>query len=283
LITMVFSIIFWTNINLSKGVASKAPYAPSDAWQTSLLWMKDNTPEPLGDPDAYYQLYNQSTFTYPDTAYGVTSWWDFGYWISGIAHRIPNANPSQDPAPIQKTAALFLSSDESTEQKIRAELDSSYIIADYVSAIDKFSAVINWAGLNSDDFFYVFLVPYKDNQLVPKMLFYPKYYGTLLVRLYNFDGKAVTKESPIVVAYEDIVDQGNHYKVVTDSKQFSSYNEALDYKNNQKTGKYFVVSDDPFTSPVALEAVQDYQLVYSSKSDKSTLAEVKIFQYLNSK
>jgi len=152
-----------------------------------------------------------------------------------------------------------------------------------ISESGKFWAVLNWAGLNSADYYDVFLVPYKDNQLVPKMLFYPKYYDTLLVRLYNFDGKAVTKESPIVVAYDDIVDQGNHYKVVTDSKQFSSYNEALDYIKNQKTGKYVVVSADPFTSPVALEAVQDYQLVYSSKPDNSSISEVKIFQYLNSK
>lgn len=297
-VIVVLVLVFSFNIAKSRVVASQAPYSPSDAWQASLLWMKDNTPEPLGDPDAYYKLYTRGTFNYPDSAYGVTAWWDYGYWISRIAHRIPNTNPSQDPAPIQKTAKLFLSSDESTAQKIRAELNSSYIIGDYDSATmrltyntstgqisesGKFWAVLNWAGLNSADYYDVFLVPYKDNQLVPKMLFYPKYYDTLLVRLYNFDGKAVTKESPIVVAYDDIVDQGNHYKVVTDSKQFSSYNEALDYIKNQKTGKYVVVSGDPFTSPVALEAVQDYQLVYSSKPDNSSISEVKIFQYLNSK
>ena len=112
-IIVVFFFVFFWNIGKSKEVASQALFAPSDAWQASLLWMKDNTPDPFGDPDAYYRLYEPppagENFTYPKSAYGVMSWWDYGYWITRIAHRLPSTNPSQAPAPITKVAKLFLS------------------------------------------------------------------------------------------------------------------------------------------------------------------------------
>jgi dolichyl-diphosphooligosaccharide--protein glycosyltransferase len=58
----------------------------NEGWQTSLLWLKDsnNSPDPFGDfddPDFYYRLY-ETPFQYPESAYGVMSWWDYGYWIS---------------------------------------------------------------------------------------------------------------------------------------------------------------------------------------------------------
>ncbi|MFH1647585.1 MAG: STT3 domain-containing protein [Chloroflexota bacterium] len=74
-VILVFVLVFLFNIIKAKEVASVARFAPSDAWQDSLVWMKDNTPEPLGDPDAYYNLYEPG-FQYPETAYGVVSWWD---------------------------------------------------------------------------------------------------------------------------------------------------------------------------------------------------------------
>ena len=37
----------------------------------------------------YYAIYDKSTFTYPNTSYGVMSWWDYGHLITYIAHRIP--------------------------------------------------------------------------------------------------------------------------------------------------------------------------------------------------
>ena len=82
--------------------------APTDGWMQALTWMQANTPEPLGDPNAYYKLYN-TDYKYPASAYGVTTWWDYGYWVSVIAKRLPSVNPSQDPEPIIKTANLFLS------------------------------------------------------------------------------------------------------------------------------------------------------------------------------
>lgn len=289
MIMVVLLFLCPSTIVRARGVASQVPFAPSDAWQSSLLWMKDNTPEPLGDPDGYYKFYEApppgENFTYPKSAYGVTSWWDYGYWISRIAHRIPNANPSQAPEPIKKIAAFFLTQDESLTREMMKELDSSYIIIDYAVCTSKFWAVVTWSGQEHSEFTDVYYLPY-EGELVGVQLFYPKYYYTMLVRLYNFDGKAVTDVSPVVISYEEKLDQGgNRYKQVVDFEEFTSYQDALDYVESQESGNYRIVGINPFISPVSLEAVQNYNLVYSSESgiassDGDKIPEVKIFEYL---
>jgi len=117
------------------------------------------------------------------------------------------------------------------------------------------------------------------------ILFYPEYYRSLVVRLYNFDGKQVVPSSSIVVSYEQkITREGQSYREITGAKTFSSYEEAEAYVSSQKSGNYKIVSSDPFASPVPLEALEHYKMVYSSKGTKlqpsgGIVSEVKIFEY----
>ncbi|MGD1120033.1 MAG: oligosaccharyl transferase, archaeosortase A system-associated [Dehalococcoidales bacterium] len=286
-IVLVIVLVFVFNIVKAKQVAAQAPYAPSDAWQASLDWMKDNTPDPFGDSGAYYDLYTNTApggFTYPATAYGVTSWWDYGYWITRIAHRLPTTNPSQPPVPIQKTANLFLSSDETTIQSLLKELGTAYVVSDYYMVTSKFWAIINWAGQSQNDYTAVYYIM-NNNQLQPIQVYTPEYYQCLLVRLYNFNGQAVTDVSPLVITYVDKTDgQGHAYQQITDAEQASSYQAALDYIKNHPSDKTRIIGVNPFISPVPLDAVPDFNVAFSSSqiiqySDNTTVPEVKIFQY----
>ena len=298
-IIVVFLFVLYPNITMAKGQASLTPFAPSDGWHSSLLWMKENTPEPLGDPDAYYKFYEApppgEDFEYPESAYGVTSWWDYGYWISRTAHRLPSTNNSQAPGPITKVANLFLSTEESTADEIMRELESSYIIADYAVSTNKFYAVATWAERPETEFMDIYYIPYED-RAAGKPLYYPEYYRSMHVRLYNFDGKAVTDVQPWVVTYEEVVDtEGYQLKFVTDRKQFSSYEEALEYVESQDEANCRIVGSNPFVSPIPLEALENYQIIYSSEylvlhKDLSLepeweiitipVPEVKIFEYI---
>ncbi len=282
IIIVLFFVCFW-NITKSAEVASNTPYAPSDGWEESLNWMKNNTPEPLGDPDAYDKLF-KGDYKYPESAYGVTAWWDYGYWISRTAHRIPSANPSQDPKPITKVANLFLSKDEASANKIMAELESSYIITDYDIALGKLWAVVDWAGQEQNKYFSLYYIS-SQGTLKPVQVYNPDYYRSFVVRLYNFNGKAVTSEKPIVVTYIEKVQNGINYRQITNADEYPSYKAAQDYIASQKSGKYDIIGADPFVSPVPLEAVQGYKLVYSSMysvsfSANTTMSEIKIFQRL---
>jgi len=288
-IIVVFMFVFFFNIGKSREVAAQARFAPSDAWCSALTWMKENTPEPFDKTGFYYERYEavptDESYDYPESAYGVTSWWDYGYWITRIAQRMPSANPGQSPKPITNVARLFLAQEEASTPEIIEKLGSSYIIADYAMVTNKFWAVITWAGQEQAEFLDVYHLP-SEGKLRPIHLFHPAYYRSMIVRLYNFDGKAVTDESPIVIAYEERVDrEGNRYKHITNIEELSSYQAALDYVKSQGAANHRIIGVNPFVSPVPLEAVQSYKLVYSSKSgisnrDVGVVPEVKIFEYI---
>ena len=69
---------------------------PNGPWMEATVWLRSNTPDPGMDYNAVYEApRNGELFKYPDTAYGVMSWWDYGHYIETIGHRMPNANPFQ--------------------------------------------------------------------------------------------------------------------------------------------------------------------------------------------
>ena len=272
-------------IGATTNIAKQARYAPSDAWYSSLSWLKENTPDPFGNPDFYYEFY-ELPFQYPESAYGVMAWWDYGYWITRIAHRLPNANPSQNPVVIAKVANFFTAQDEDSAQEIRQEMGSSYIIIDDQTATSKFWAIATWVGKESTEFSDVYYVP-QQGKLMSIQLFYPEYYRSLVVRLYNFDGKAVTPERLFVISYQPKVSQeGKPYKQITSAEQFDSYEEAEAHILSQKSGNYKIVGDNPFASPVPLEALKHYKLIHSSESrirqpGGEIIPSVKIFEYID--
>ena len=119
----------------------------------------------------------------------------------------------------------------------------------------------------------------------PISLFHPPYYRSMVVRLYNFDGKAVVPTESIVISYEEKVSsEGQRYKEIAGSWSFGTYEAAEAYISSQESGNYQIVSPDPFTSPVPLEELKHYKLVYSSDqlvafADDKTVPEIKIFEY----
>jgi oligosaccharyl transferase (archaeosortase A-associated) len=286
LVVITFMAVFWPNYDKAVAVAAPATYAPSDAWEQAMHWLRDNTPEPLGD-DKYYDLIDRS-YQYPDTAYGVTAWWDYGYWITRTAHRIPSANPSQSPEPIRNVAHMFLSQDAPETQKYRDLLDTEYIVLDKTMTVGnnnttgKLWAVATWAGITGNDYTNVFYWKY-EGEWYPIRALDPEYYKLFLVKLYNFDGKASSGESPMVIAYEVKTDTaGNKINVCTeDPQQFESYREALTYMENNPDKTFYLGGSSPFANPIPMEAVTDYTLVFGStaNADQDNIPDVKIFQY----
>jgi dolichyl-diphosphooligosaccharide--protein glycosyltransferase len=126
---------------------------------------------------AYYGNFDRTDdYQYPDGAYGVMSWWDYGHWITVQSERIPNANPfQQGPRP---ASAFFQATDEERANKILEVLpsmqnevgridslsteeltaieddqtaqqnaeDTRYVMIDDQMAGGKFGAITRWAG-----------------------------------------------------------------------------------------------------------------------------------------
>jgi dolichyl-diphosphooligosaccharide--protein glycosyltransferase len=262
--------------------------------------MKENTPEPFGDPGFYYeylspeQVAGPKNFVYPDSAYGVLAWWDYGYWITRIAHRVPVANPSQDPVRTANVARYFISQDESAANEILADIrglkrsDSvdgnvPYVIIDYQTAITKFHTIATWSGQGTEKIYDFYLVP-QNGGFISVPLFYPAYYRSLSTRLYIFDGDEVIPTISWVISYgEKVINGGEPQKYLTGVEQFDTYQEAEAYLLSQSSDNYRIVSVSPFLTPVPLEAVQNYRLVHSAGTvmhpDVGVFTEVKIFEY----
>lgn len=282
---IIFFIVFFPNFKpISLAVNQSVSFAPSDAWYKSLVWLKDNTPDPFEDPNFYYALY-ETPFRYPNSSYGVMAWWDYGYWITRIGQRPTNCDPGGG---YRKMVARFLTAqNESSANKITGQLDSKYIVIDYDTIIGNINAIATYAG-NNEKFWDIYHQPQGD-RLVPVLLFHPEYYRSLGVRLYNFEGKEFIPQKCVVISYkEKISREGSLYREITDTKSFSSYEEARVFVSSQGSGNYKIVSDDPVNSPIPLEPLEHYKLIHSVESTtftgfrvfSSLSNSVKIFEYI---
>jgi oligosaccharyl transferase (archaeosortase A-associated) len=130
-------------------------------WFDALTWMANHTPDPQGSPVSasfdylggqYYPPTGNSSgmYSYPASAYGVMSWWDYGHIIEYVAHRIPNANPFQAGIIEQNGttgASPFLcTTDEATSVGMLDKLGSRYVVIDNEMATGKFPAIQRWIG-----------------------------------------------------------------------------------------------------------------------------------------
>jgi dolichyl-diphosphooligosaccharide--protein glycosyltransferase len=280
----VFFLAFYPNIGIAAKVASN-PIVPSRDWYESLAWMRDNTPDPFQNPDFYYELYEKEGFEYPESAYSVMSWWDYGYWITYVAHRIPICSPGGgNPA---AAGGFFTSTDAAAASKMLDRWDSRYVIIDFDMAIGKFYAMAYLSGRSPSKFFETYYERTPEGKAKPMRLYYSEYYRSMCSRLYNFGGKAVVPHnSTWVISFQEMIDEeGNKLKVITTSRSFSTYEEAEEFLARQTSPNYRLVGRNPFLSPVPLEELNGYKLIHRSgsvavKREEETIPQVVIFEYL---
>jgi len=279
----VFFLAFFPNFKPATVMADQAKsLIPSDAWYSSLAWLKDNTPEPFGSDTFYYDLY-QTPFNYPETAYGVAAWWDYGYMVLNLGHRIPNCDPGGGSRDL--VARLFTAQNEPAANEFANNLNSKYVIIDFSTITSMYGALATYAGTSSDQFSDIYYVPANGGLRAVKY-YYPQYYQSLAVRLFIFSGEETTSKSTDVISYmEKVTPDGYRYKEVTDTKTFTSYEEAVDYITEQDSGNYRIVSSDPLSSPIPLDKLEHYKLVYSSNQSSliymnQTVPTLTIFEYI---
>ena len=294
-VVVLFIMAILPNIVVAMDVAGE-PGGPNEAWYSSLVWMRENTPDPFEDSGFYYELYERppsgERYDYPESAYGVMSWWDYGHWITRIAHRIPNANPFQSHA--VEAAQFFTAQDESSATKVLNVLGSKYVIVDYEMATEKFPAMPIWAKKDQSQFMEQYDIDPAEGEFEIATLYYPEYYRSMCSRLYNFGGEAVVPHnSTVVISYEEVGLVWTHVKQISSSETFATYEEALEYLESQTGPNYRIVGQDQFISPVPLEELEHYKLIHQSdpeviegdeeeeeEEEEEPISYVKIFEYL---
>lgn len=283
----VFIVVYAPCLSLAIHTSRRAFFGPGNAWMAALNWMKKNTPDPFDNPDYYYRLYEIPTtntaFVYPDSAYGVMAWWDYGHWIVRVAHRIPISTPFQWGA--AAAGMFFTSPDEPSADKIMTVSKARYVIVDHDTALAKFHATLSFAGKREADFMGIYHV-FSQGEYRPLLLFYPAYYRSMSVRLFCFNGKAVkANECRIYSFKQDRSPGGSPRKIILGSKFFVSEENARAYIRSRKNGNYVIAGDNPFISPVNLDALNHYRLLScfpqspTPEGNFTRPPEIKIFEY----
>jgi len=210
-------VVFYPPLNASLASA-RGGGGPSYDWYESLSWMKENTPEPGVD---YYDLYEEplqgEDYNYPASAYSVISWWDYGHWITRIAHRIPVANPFQAGigGPIGSdnpgACVFFIVKNEAEANEVADALGVRYVVSDFMMAdawnafYNKFGAMTVWAGDTGGYYAQV------ETEEGPKVVPGAKYFSTVVARLHVFDGKGVA------LSEDFYLEPLRHYRLIHES------------------------------------------------------------------
>ncbi|NIB99460.1 oligosaccharyl transferase, archaeosortase A system-associated [Halobacterium sp. R2-5] len=263
--------------------ASNGPGAVT-VWDDAMEWMDENTPDQgtyggadNADQMEYYGTYSQTDdYDYPEGAYGVMSWWDYGHWMTVEGHTIPVANPFQQHA---SEAANFLLAQNETEAANALEVvneddaKTRYVAVDsqMVSPQEKFSApTVFYDGprdLTYRDYVtQTYAGQFSDGQLQrqPQPYFQLReqpYYESLMVRLYQYHGSA-KQPDPLVVDWES--DPGAPVFDASQQspfRQFDTLSEAEAYVANDSTSQIGGYGRSP---PEYVDALQHYRLIGSS-------------------
>ncbi len=166
-------------------------------WLETLTWMRGNTPDPGMNYLAIYDKPTNGTFPYPDTAYGVMSWWDYGHIITYWGHRIPNANPFQagigggaDHSPGAATFLTAKSEEEANNVLYAVGIDGKpgarYVVSNAYMAYQIMQVFGIW---NKEEDYYTQIQTNNGLQVVPAL----KYYENFEAKLHIFDGKGLKR------------------------------------------------------------------------------------------
>jgi dolichyl-diphosphooligosaccharide--protein glycosyltransferase len=284
-------LFVYTSVSYNYLIGSGGVNVMNPDWKESLEWLGNNTPDTGVN---YLTIYDQKTFQYPASSYGIMSWWDYGHMITYIAKRIPNANPFQQGVTgPDGSAAYFMSTSENTTNAILDADGTRYVITDYDMDTGKFWAIATWYNTTLAG------APYQTEMFYPSqsnpntynsvLLLEEPYYQTMVSRLHNFDGSMTQPTSAYYVEYTDPGTAHESLPVITNIAEMNvtdAAGRAVQYNQNAPSGYHATVLGLSLTKPLdAIPALDHYRLIHESPTDEMTsttseVKDVKIFEYV---
>ncbi len=290
--TTILALMFaYTSVNYSYSNAVANPIRMNSDWRESLEWLGSNTPDTGVD---YLAVYDQKTYRYPDQAYGVMSWWDYGHMITFIAKRIPNANPFQHGvAGDVGAASFFMTTSEEAANSMADQLGTRYVITDIEMDSGKFWAMATWfntsAGIQPYQTRFAAPDPAQPDRYQEIILNNPSYYLTMVSRLHNFDGSMTGTEKAYYVEYVDPSISRISIPVITNALVMNaseSLVRAAQYNLKAPAGYHAATYSPAIYLPVEpVPALRHYRLVHESPTnvfaaETPDIKYVKVFEYV---
>lgn len=275
------------DFSTSYSTASAQVNRMNSNWKESLEWMKDGTPETGMNMTTVYE---KEGFTYPDEAYGVMSWWDYGHMITYIAERIPNANPfQQGVAGPDGAAAYFVSTNETESNRILDVKQTRYVVTDIEMAISKFWAMATWYNTTAQTAPFQATMYVRNQQnsntLEPATVYRQPYYETTVARLHLFDGSEKAATTAYYLEYQEPAKANTAYPLVTRAESMNAteaVSRAAAYNAQAGEGLGAMAAGvQPYLPVETVAALGHYRLVHESPTGTSdSLKYVKVFEYV---
>ncbi|OYR56283.1 oligosaccharyl transferase, archaeosortase A system-associated [Halorubrum halodurans] len=274
-------------------------------WDESLQWMNEETPHPgelegADNPMEYYGTYERpddGDFEYPEGAYGVQSWWDYGHWITTRAERIPNANPFQQNA--AEAANYLLAPSEEAAREVLAGQSTEgehtrYVMVDrqMASPNSKFGAPVTFydaGNVTREDFNRVLYQQTQQGGFGTVMqVNTQRYHESQMIRLYEHHGSAVEPE-PVVVDWDTQAAEtagGEQVELAvlpedprTMIRQFENVSAAREFVEEDGSAQVGGVGGLPSER---VEALEHHRLVHATESQgrSASAGQVGVLQQL---
>ncbi|MBL8209231.1 MAG: hypothetical protein JNK87_00890 [Bryobacterales bacterium] len=249
---LLILLVALPGMNVALNPADRAG-ALTPEWLGALEWLREKTPEPFAESNK---------------GYGVAAWWDFGYWITAVAHRIPLTNPAQTNAGV--VASFFLAGrEEEAFAAVGRDGAPRYVMVDGTLAMSARStgrgmylALFPYAEKARErDYVRQVLMKGEDGRWKAAVVFLPAYYQSLAVRLAAFGGQAIE------------AGRGAHVCLAEDGRRVRAYT-LVEAPAGPAPEGCLLVGVEPLTSPVAVEAPRRMRRVYGTTSG------VQIFEVL---
>ena len=289
---VILTVVFFFPLNESLTTAKLGCGGPREDWYESLSWMRENTPDTGVD---FYALYPQD-YAYPDSAYSVMSWWDYGNWITYIAHRIPVANNFQQGigGPNSPGAAIFfIAKNESVANEVADAFDVRYVVSAFpmvdtmASYQDLYGSMTFWANDTTGR--------YTLDQTEGRSTFElrEEYYKTMVTKLHMFDGSETQfkggylGKSSILLIRPFQTKPLQHYRLVHESSTYMVPHAILNVKTDDlQAWECYVGSNYTMAERLAYElrhgfADPEYpEVARWTPPFVSPMSFVKVFEYV---
>ena len=296
-VVLIFVLIINPSLSMSKMYARSAG-GPDADWLTSTRWLQNNTPSPGMELYQKYERPADGKFAYPDAAYGIMSWWDYGHLIEVVGHRLPNANPFQQgigsaTKNIPGSSPFFLAENETRAEEVLAALDlnrspymnTKYVMIDQPMAVGKFHAMAAWSSISTSRYM-AGVYQQQGDQLVPVQIWREPYFNTITARLYFFDGSETAGESGVGLSYQGRqVAEGVTVPVLTEAPKITTNRTELEafVEERRNSGDLAEIAAMTPTNPAfPTPALQHYRLVHESESTVTGNGQklVKTFEHV---
>jgi len=263
--------------------------SPGTDWDMALLWLRRNSPEPFADANAWWQYHARlSRAASPPELpkWGVAVWWDKGWAVEHIAHRVPMSNGTQAGA--DELARFYTETSAESAVRWLQKSGARYVMVDPTMSLlgDPNRAFLPSALeiLGQDQKDYVrFMI--QTNRVIAWSVpvYLPDYYRTMAARLYLFEGAAVPGTGPwLFETQRTVTTGGTTAEVLLRSQHFASESEAYAYQGAHPTARLTMGCLDPQVSCFPIPAVHGLRRVFSSSSQPASpqapMRAVKIFE-----